>query len=91
MCSSVMSSPRAAKESPALRDVILSQKEKIDKLEENEKFLKFELAARESYINKLQTDLAQALEEKQQISNNFNAIRNPSFNSESLADPFTKI
>jgi hypothetical protein len=48
-----MSSPRAAKESPALRDVILSQKEKIDKLEENEKFLKSELAARESYINKL--------------------------------------
>ena len=47
LCSSGMSSPRALKESPALRDVILSQKDKIDRLQESESFLKTELNARE--------------------------------------------
>jgi len=75
----------------ALKDVILTQKEKLDKYRETENFLRDELKARDSYIKTLQQENQTLLQEKKTLSDNLHAFKSRSKDSMVNADANTKI
>lgn len=75
----------------ALKDVIVTQKEKLDKYRETENFLRDELKARDNYIKTLQQENQTLLQEKKTLSDNLHAFKSRSKDSMVNADSSTKI
>lgn len=77
--------------SEALKDVIMTQREKLDRYKKTENFLRDELKARENHILNLQQENQTLLAEKKSLTDNLNAFKLRSQTAMANADDSTKV
>lgn len=77
--------------SEALKDVIMTQREKLDKYQKTENFLRDELKARENHILALQQENQTLLADKKSLSDNLLAFKSRSQAAMANADDSTKV